>query len=84
MSAGKTILPQPGGKITAFYLQGSPGLEQILAVITKQAPDINWIPKGTDKPLQLSHTHLVELLDYVNRVGEYQLLYTEYTVTGNG
>ncbi|MEB3178187.1 MAG: DUF4384 domain-containing protein [Nostocaceae cyanobacterium] len=84
VSAGKTILPQPGAKRTAFHLQGVPGLEQILAVITKEVPSVDWIPKGSEQPLQLNHSHLVGLLDYLNQVGEYQLLYTEYTVTGNG
>ncbi|WP_051470196.1 DUF4384 domain-containing protein [Fischerella sp. PCC 9605] len=81
LSAGKNSLPQQDAPITSFQLEGAPGLEQILAVMSKEAPSIKWLPQGSDEPLQLNEGYLIELLKYVNQSEDCKVLYTEYTVT---
>lgn len=83
LDTGKTTLPQEGSPLTSFPIEGAPGIEQILAVITKDAPILDWLPQGSDEPLQLEERHLMQLLEYVNQTGECEVLYTQYVVTGD-
>ncbi|WP_413176323.1 DUF4384 domain-containing protein [Anabaena azotica] len=80
LNTGKTCLPQEGSEITCFPIEGTPGQEEILAVITPNMPSLNWLLQASDEPLQLKESHLRELLDYMNVYKKYEVLYTEYTV----
>ncbi|MBF2063643.1 MAG: DUF4384 domain-containing protein [Calothrix sp. C42_A2020_038] len=81
LSHGKTSLPQQDSPITSFPIEGTPGLEQILAVVSQDLPTLNWLPQPDDDPLQLDENHLTELIEYVNKNEECQVLYTDYNVT---
>jgi DNA-binding Xre family transcriptional regulator len=81
LNTGKTCLPQEGSEITCFPIEGTPGQEEILAVITQIMPSLDWLPQASDEPLQLKEIHLRELLDYMNQHGQYEVLYTEYMIT---
>ena len=76
--AGVTVLPQPS---SLYFGADEEGCEQILALITQELPPIDWLPKGSEEPLELSVSHLNELLEYLNHNSDCQLLRTEYTVT---
>ena len=80
LNTGKTCLPQEGSETTCFPIEGTPGKEEILALITQTILSLNWFSQGSDEPFQLKENHLRELLDYINKHGEYEVLYTEYTV----
>jgi len=80
LDPGKTILPQEGSPITSFPIEGAPGTEEILAVITPEEPNLSWLPQGSDDPLELTGSHLTQLLEFVNEKENYKILYTEYKV----
>lgn len=80
LNTGKTSLPQEGSSVTSFPIEGAPGLEQILAVITQDVPALDWLPQGSNEPLQLTENHLMQLLEYVNQSVDCKLLYTDYQV----
>lgn len=80
LSTGKTILPQSGAPMTSFPIEGEPGDEQIIAVVTKEMPALDWLPKINDDPLQLDDTHLQSLLDYLGKCEEGKVLYTQYSI----
>ena len=80
LETGKIILPQADSPMTSFPIQGTPGKEQILAVITPKIPNLQWLPKPNDKPLTITEDYLNTLLDYANGSTETQILYTEYQV----
>lgn len=81
LSTGKTILPQEGAPMKSFLIEGEPGTEQILAILTQEPPTLHWLPQPTDDPLDLEETHLKQLIDYINQHKNHQILYTNYTVT---
>lgn len=76
--AGVTVLPQPS---SLYFGADEEGCEQILALITQELPPLDWLPNGSEEPLELSVSHLNELLEYLNHNNDCQLLRTEYTVT---
>ncbi|MBW4509470.1 MAG: DUF4384 domain-containing protein [Scytonematopsis contorta HA4267-MV1] len=78
---GKTILPQQDSPITAFPLEGEPGREEILAVIFNEPPKFDWLPEGSDDPLQLEENHLNDLTKHINNNGTCKVFYTNYTLT---
>lgn len=80
LETGKTILPQADSPITSFPIEGTPGKEQILAIITPTIPNLEWLPRPSDEPLTLTEDYLNILLDYANNSIEAQILYTEYQV----
>ncbi|MGF1672579.1 MAG: DUF4384 domain-containing protein [Rivularia sp. (in: cyanobacteria)] len=80
LETGKIILPQADSPITSFSIEGTPGKEQILAVVTPEIPNLQWLPKPNDELLILSEDYLNTLLDYANGNTETQILYTEYQV----
>ncbi len=59
LKTGKTSLPQEGSPITSFPIEGEPGKEEILAVITQDALAFDWLPSESDEPLQLDENHLL-------------------------
>jgi DNA-binding Xre family transcriptional regulator len=81
LDTGKTCLPQEESEITCFPIEGTPGKEEILALITPTILSYKWLPQANDEPIQLQESHLNELLNYVNNNQEYKILYTEYMVT---
>jgi transcriptional regulator with XRE-family HTH domain len=83
LDTGKTTLPQEGSPITSFPIEGKPGKEHILAVITKDVPTLDWLPQGSDDPLPLKENHLGQLLEFVNESEECQILYTDYMITAS-
>jgi transcriptional regulator with XRE-family HTH domain len=80
LETGKTRLPQEGSPIASFPIEGALGKEQILAVITQDAPNFKWLPQGNAEPLKLTENYLVELLNYVNASEDNQIFYTEYQI----
>lgn len=80
LDTGKTSLPQQGSPITSFPIEGVPGKEYILAVVTTEAPSLDWLPQGNDEPLELTEDDLIQLLEFVNTSENCRVLYTEYEV----
>lgn len=80
LETGKTSLPQEGSPITSFPMEGISGKEQVLAVLSQKAPNLQWLPQGNDNPLELEEFHLMQLIEFVNQREDSQVLYTEYTV----
>lgn len=80
LNTGKTTLPQEGSPITSFPIEGNPGKEEIIAVVTKEVPALDWLRQENDEVLSLEASHLIELLKYVTERGDYQLWYTDYMV----
>ncbi len=80
LDIGKTILPQEGSNMSSLEIEGDPGTEQILAVITQKEPNLSWLPQGSDNPLELTENHLTELLEFVNELEDCKIMYTEYKV----
>jgi DNA-binding Xre family transcriptional regulator len=80
LTTGKTSLPQEDSVMKSFYIEGNPGQEQILAIITKDMPNLNWLPQGSDNPLQLEETRLRELLAYLSTTKDSEIFYTDYLV----
>lgn len=81
LNTGKTCLPQEGSATTCFPIEGTPGKEEILAVITQAMPSFYWLPRASDEPFQLKESHLRDLLNYINEHQESKILYTEYMIT---
>ncbi|MEH1854397.1 MAG: DUF4384 domain-containing protein [Nostoc sp.] len=80
LNTGKTTLPQEGSPMTSFPIEGEPGKEEIIAVLTKEVPALDWLRQENDEVLSLEASHLIELLKYVTERGDYQLWYTDYMV----
>ncbi|MEA5503663.1 DUF4384 domain-containing protein [Halotia wernerae UHCC 0503] len=80
LNTGKTCLPQQGSPITSFPIEGIPGKEVVLAIITEQMPALNWLPTGDAEPLKLTENHLNELIDFVNINEKCRVMYIEYEV----
>ncbi|AFY43445.1 DUF4384 domain-containing protein [Nostoc sp. PCC 7107] len=81
LDTGKTSLPQPGSPMNAFPVEGTPGKEEIIAIITKEVPQLDWLTQDNDEVLELEASHLTELLNYVHEHEESQLWYTDYMVS---
>jgi hypothetical protein len=81
LNTGKTTLPQEGSPMTSFPIEGEPGKEEIIAVLTKEVPTLDWLRQESDEVLSLEASHLIELLKYVTECGDYQLWYTDYMIT---
>ncbi|MBW4496188.1 MAG: DUF4384 domain-containing protein [Oscillatoria princeps RMCB-10] len=79
--AGVATLPQEKSRQKLLTISGMAGKEEIVALIAKESPPLDWLPQGTQPPLQLKKDHLNDLLAYLNRRPDCQVLYTEYTVT---
>ncbi|MCL1470504.1 DUF4384 domain-containing protein [Argonema antarcticum] len=81
LGEGVVVLPQPVSGKKSFKITGQVGLEQIVAIIGKDNPSLDWLPEGSGKPLQMEEGHLNELLEYLQSSGDGKVFYTEYTVT---
>ncbi|MDF5714662.1 MAG: DUF4384 domain-containing protein [Rhizonema sp. NSF051] len=80
LDTGHTILPQEGSPLTSFPIEGAPGTEEILAIITQEEPNLSWLPQGNDAPLELTESHLMQLLEFVYEKENCRILYTEYNI----
>jgi hypothetical protein len=80
-SGGWVSLPQASSRHKYFKLTGSPGEEEIVAVITKDVPRLDWLPKPGEPLLQLREGHLTGLLEYLNLARDCQVLRMAYRVT---
>jgi DNA-binding Xre family transcriptional regulator len=80
LDTGKTTLPQEGSPLTSFPIEGTPGEECIVAVITKKVPTLDWLPQGSDEPLQMEERHLMQLLEYISEINDCEVLYTTYAI----
>jgi hypothetical protein len=78
--AGVAVLPQKKSQETSFCVNEL-GHEEILAIISKQKPTLDWWCNGGEDVLKLDVSHLLELHDYVERNQNCQLLRMEYMVT---
>jgi len=80
LDTGKTILPQEGSPLTSFPIEGAPGKEYVLAIVTPESPSLEWLPQENDEPLELTEHNLMQLLEFVNTNEDCRVLYTEYEV----
>ncbi len=78
---GWVSLPQASSRHKYFKLTGSPGQEEIVAVITKDVPRLDWLPQPGEPLLQLWEGHLTGLLEYLNLARDCQVLRMAYRVT---
>jgi hypothetical protein len=78
---GWVSLPQASSRHKYFKLTGSPGQEEIVAVIAKDVPRLDWLPKPGEPLLQLREGHLTGLLEYLNHSRDCQVLRMAYRVT---
>jgi hypothetical protein len=78
---GWVTLPQASSRHKYFKLTGSPGQEEIVAVITKDVPRLDWLPQPGEPLLQLREGHLTGLLEYLNLARDCQVLRMAYRVT---
>jgi hypothetical protein len=81
LPAGLVSLPLLGARRKHFELTGNLGVEEIVAVITKETPSLDWLVKPSEKLLQLEEGHLTSLLEYLNHHRNCQVLRTAYRIT---
>ena len=82
LPAGKTILPQEE-KLKNEYLKisGKTGQDEMLAVISPELPNFNWLPKVKNGiPLEMKPNHFSELAAYLETTKP-TVFYMEYTIT---
>jgi hypothetical protein len=80
LEKGKTTLPQESSNDKALCIEGTPGVEEILAVVTQNMPKLEWLSQANEDPLELTENFIMELLNYINLSGDNQILYTEYEI----
>jgi hypothetical protein len=78
---GRVVLPQVGSRHKHFKLSGLPGQEEIVAVVAKEVPSLDWLPQPGEPLLQLQEGHLMGLLEYLNSYQDCQVLRMAYKVT---
>ncbi|MTJ55887.1 DUF4384 domain-containing protein [Anabaena sp. UHCC 0253] len=66
---------------SVFTVQPPTGMEEIIAVFSNDKPEISWLPKSTDNPLELKEEHLADILSYVND-NNYSIVRSKYLITG--
>jgi hypothetical protein len=59
---GMNYLPQAGAPYESFQVSGKPGREQLLAVITDEPLDLDWMPPDQHLPARVLNAQDVELL----------------------
>jgi TIR domain-containing protein/uncharacterized protein DUF4384 len=80
---GKSYLPQDGSPWEAFYLSGSPGTERLLAILTDEPLDLDWIPTDPQVPARVLDQADIDML--LNRLhgleeGRWMALATSFDV----
>ena len=56
------------------------GLERVLAIVTRNKPELNWLPGNNEPPKTINETHLEDLAYFVYKQEECDLIKTEYKV----
>lgn len=75
---GTLILPKD--KDDPFVVQPPIGYEEIIAVFSQEKPQLDWLPKPEDEPLELQTEHLASLLNHVKK-NNCQLMRYKYLIT---
>ncbi|MEM1169732.1 MAG: DUF4384 domain-containing protein [Cyanobacteria bacterium P01_H01_bin.35] len=78
--AGAVSLPMEGASKKSFKLSGKPGVEEIIAAIAPERPQLDWLPKADQEPLLLQGKHLQEFLVYFEGKSDCTLWYMDYQV----
>ncbi|NEO56767.1 MAG: DUF4384 domain-containing protein [Okeania sp. SIO3B5] len=78
VSWGTLILPKD--KDDPFVVQPPIGCEEIIAVFSQEKPQLDWLPKPEDEPLELQTEHLASLLNHVNK-NNCKLMRYKYLIT---
>ncbi|MGB7443265.1 MAG: DUF4384 domain-containing protein [Coleofasciculaceae cyanobacterium] len=78
---GRVRLPQAKSRHKYFKLTGLPGQEEIVAVIAREVPRLEWLPKPGEPLLQLREGHLTGLLEYLKSYQDCQVFRMVYRVT---
>ncbi len=81
LSAGVVNLPLLGARQSHFKLTGNPGVEEVVAVIAKDKPTLEWLSQVSDRLLELREDHLKGLLEYLNHSRDCQVIRMAYRVT---
>jgi hypothetical protein len=81
LPAGVASLPLLDARQEHFKLTGNPGIEEIVAVITKETLGLDWLVKPSEKLLELREGQLTELLEYLHYHRNCQVLRTAYRIT---
>jgi DNA-binding winged helix-turn-helix (wHTH) protein len=53
LTPGVSYLPQPGARYDAFVMTGQPGREKLLAVVTDDPLDLDWLPSDPRTPARI-------------------------------
>jgi len=62
------------------FTADSVGREQMVAIISQDQLNFDWLPRGDDEPLEMKKKHLSEFLKYLKNSLSIQILYGEYRV----
>jgi hypothetical protein len=67
LHAGRSYLPQENSPYDSFLISGEPGREHLLAIISQDPLDLNWMPPDAKKPARtLSQDDINSLLQILN------------------
>ncbi len=80
VSGGRVILPMRGSRHQSFHITGKTGEEEIVAVIAKTIPLLDWLPNKGDPLLQVGVEHLQGLFGYLRQHPDCLLLRMAYRV----
>lgn len=81
LPAGVVNLPMLGARRRYFQLDDKPGTEEMVAVIAKDKPTLDWLSQVSKPLLPLQESHLKGLLEYLNHSRDCQVLRMAYRVT---
>ncbi|MGD2154073.1 MAG: TIR domain-containing protein [Gemmatimonadales bacterium] len=62
LKAGRSYLPQEGSQYDSFAVTGSPGREQLLAIITDESLDLDWMTPDPKIPARVLGGRDIDLL----------------------
>lgn len=69
LTPGRTILPQKDSKYPSFVISGKPGREHLLAIITEEPLELNWMPTDPKIPAcVLSQEDIKALIDQLRNL----------------
>ena len=77
---GVASLPMEGAPVNHFKLNGKIGVEEIIAGISHERPNLDWLPAADQLPLLLKGEHLQEFLMYFKAELGSTLWYMHYQV----
>lgn len=61
--------------------EGISSTEEIVAIVSQTQPSFSWLKSETEPPLELDKTHLKDLLDFLDREQELEMMSARYLVT---